>query len=324
MSPEPAFLAAQAPVAHAPAQRSHRFAFYLCVLLLPTLLAYLLPLVLLRMPGFETWGGSIYGPALDFTFHAPNQNSDVVIFGDSSALYGINPTLITRETGLRTINLPNTIGNFTVLDDLGLARYLRVNRPPRLIVLYFSAWDLDYHARHYTQVMEGEEMLFRNGAPSEIWAYARLHPTNTLLFPIEMYSATLKPAIMARLRHQDRVGAIRATMGHLDAQSFRAHVEDPCTILPDLIDRTGFNSAEILARRYATPQTRVLIFVAPIPACTNASQVLNRSWSALPSAPPSLMSPSLFMQDGFYTHLDPAAVPEASHALAQAIQSALR
>lgn len=324
MPPKPSFIAAESPAAHPASLRPPRFAFYLVVLLLPTFLAYLLPILLLRLPSFETWGGSIYGPALDFTFHAANQNADVVLFGDSSALYGINPTLITRETGLSTINLPNTIGNFTVLDDLGLTRYLRANRPPRLIVLYFSTWDLDYRSLHYAQVMEGEEMLFRNGTLPEIWAYARRHPTDTLLFPIEMYSAAPKPALMAHLRHEDRVAAISATMGHLDAQSFRAHVEDPCTILPELVGRTGFNSAQILARRYATSQTKILIFVAPIPACTNASQVLNRSWSALPGAPPNLMKPSFFMQDGYYTHLDPSGVPEASHALAQAIESTLR
>jgi hypothetical protein len=300
------------------------FAVYLLLLAAPALLLYLLPFALLRLPSFERWGGTMYGPALDFGFHAVNENADVVLFGDSSVLYNVNPRLVSEETGLKIINLPNTVGGLPVTDDLVLSRYLKSNRAPRLIVLYFSPWNLDYHSRHLTQSFEGEEMLFRNGSLDQIIAFVRRRPSEALLFPVRMFSAAPKASLMAQLRHEDRDADIRATMGHIDAQSFRPHLTAPCTLPPVLLASSGFESVQRLAQRYANAGTRVLIFVAPIPSCINAGEVLGRPFAALPGAPPRTIDPSLFLDDGFYTHLDPAAVPAVSRTLADAIQAFLR
>jgi hypothetical protein len=299
-----------------------RLARYLFWLLSPAAFLYVLPLLLVRVPSFERWGGSTYGPALDYGFRTAGQNADVVIFGDSSALHDINPAMVSRELGVKVLNLPNSAGSLPVTDDLVLGRYLASNRPPRLIVLFFAPWELDYRAQNYRLIFEGEEMLARYGSASEIWAFVRRHPSLALQFPIQLYSVAPRAALLPLLRHQDRVAAVKATMGHMDAQA-RRHLEAPCQLPAGLVADSKFDSVLALAAKYRSPETRVMIYLAPIPACTNAQNVVDRPYAELSAAPPREMSPEQFLDDRNFAHLDPRAVPVATEAFADALRAAL-
>src|ERR1700753_1737258 len=125
---------------------SDEFRHYLVWLAALPLLVYLIGFVLVRIPSYERWGGSSWGPILDYAFQAKGENADVVIFGDSSALFAVNPMQMSKQLGLKVINLPNTIGGLPVVGDMALGRYLAGSRPPKLIVFYFTAWDLDYES----------------------------------------------------------------------------------------------------------------------------------------------------------------------------------
>ena len=162
---------------------------YLLWLAAVPLFVYFFGFALVRMPGFERWGGSLYGPSLDFGFAASGVDADVVIFGDSSALYDLRPLEMSAALGIKAINIPNTLGSLPVTDDMALRHYLNTNKPPRLIVFYFSAWNLDY-SRHEDLhlIYEGEEMLARHGSVSQIFRFARRRPDGPLLFPLEMYA----------------------------------------------------------------------------------------------------------------------------------------
>ncbi|HEX9199693.1 MAG TPA: hypothetical protein VF865_09050 [Acidobacteriaceae bacterium] len=297
---------------------------YLLWLLAVPVFVYCFGFALVRMPGFERWGGSLYGPSLDFGFGASGVNADVVIFGDSSALYDLRPLEMSAALGVKTINLPNTAGSLAVTDDMALRDYLGRNTPPRLIVFYFSAWNLDYlRYEDMHLIYEGEEMLARHGSFSEILSFAKRHPDGPLLFPLEMYSVTPKAGVMAAVRRQDRVSAIAASMGHMDAASRGQHLDSSCVISSNLAGRLNMDSARSLALRYRSAQTAVLIFIAPVPECRNASQVAGRSYAAISAAPPKLMQASSFWDDGFYTHLDPSAISEATADLVEAVRPAL-
>jgi hypothetical protein len=295
---------------------------YLCWFAGTGAVYFLLPLVLLRLPSFERWGGTIYGPAMDFGYRTAGMNADVVLFGDSAVLYGVNPSLISRQLGLKVVNLPSTAGSLHVTDDLVLQRYLQNNRPPRLIVFYFPPWELDYHAEPSQALFEGEEMLLRHGTLRQIAAFTRKEPS-ILQFPLQFYVNSPKVALMAALRHQDRTTSIETTMGHMDTQVSRTHLTRPCMIPQRFVDPSGIASVEELAARYRSPARRILIFLAPIPACGNASELIGRTYDRVPAAPPREMSPELYLADPYYIHLDPSAVPAASKALAEAIRDDL-
>jgi hypothetical protein len=78
------------------------------------------------------YGAKLYG-----------ENCQVLIYGDSSAMVGIDPSIIRARTGLSTCNIaefqPMTRLNGTMLLDT----YLKHNAPPRFLVFFFAPEDLD-------------------------------------------------------------------------------------------------------------------------------------------------------------------------------------
>ena len=80
------------------------------------------------------------GSALEYGFTASGVNADIILFGESSAVMGIDPRLAARSLGMKVINIPNSLGSLNVTGDMALSHYLRVNRRPKLIVFYLGAW----------------------------------------------------------------------------------------------------------------------------------------------------------------------------------------
>jgi hypothetical protein len=122
-------------------EQLRRYVFWLLAF---TATIWLLPFIFVRLPGFLRWSGSNYGSMLEYSFASSNANADVVIFGDSSALFGIDPLQMSAKLGLKTINLPNTMSSLPVTDDMALRQYLAHSAPPRLIVFYFAPWNLNF------------------------------------------------------------------------------------------------------------------------------------------------------------------------------------
>ena len=285
---------------------------------------YLLPFALIRIPSFERWGGSSFGPALDYAWNLPSQNADVLLFGDSSAAVGIDPRQLSAELGLKAINLPNTGASLHVVGDASLRHYLATNRPPKLIVLYFAAWNLDYaHEPAGTRIYEGEEILARHGTLPAIARFVRDHPLDTLRFPLRFYLSNPPTALRTAARGEHPVEEIAATQGYSDPLARRPALPEPCDIPKELLRQVPRNTAQDLIRAYRTPQTRVLFVVAPMPACTNAGQLTARDYSSLPAAPIQLLPAADFKLDFAYVHLRPSAVPANTTHLAQLIRSAL-
>src|ERR1700761_2883798 len=155
--------------------RGAAFVRFLAWLLLPPLIVYLAGFALVCLPAYEQWSGSKWAPTLEYAFQTAGQNADVVIYGDSTALYGVDPLQMEKDLGLKVINLPNTMGSLPVVDDLSLKQYLAHNRPPKIIVFYMSSWNLNYMHPWGPRLFEGEEMLLRHGSWSQIFDYAVHH-----------------------------------------------------------------------------------------------------------------------------------------------------
>jgi hypothetical protein len=313
------------PAAGAATIAPRAFARYLRWLTLPVLAFYLLPFLLLRIPGFENWGGSTFGPALNFGFQSAGQNADIVIFGDSSASIGIDASQMTRELGLKTILLPNTGASLPVTNDLALHNYLQHNKPPRLIVFYFAAWDLDYAHGPIDGMYEGEEMLVANATPGQLVAFTRQHPIEILLFPFRFYGANPTAVAIAALKHQHRAAIVADALGHFDPMPNRSSMAaGPCIIANNFLKKTSDDTARRLIQTYASSRTKVLFYLAPIPTCTNAGYYIHRTYDTISAAPPLQMAPTQFKADGSYTHVVPAAVPQATEYLTNAVRMNLR
>ncbi len=297
---------------------------YLVALMVLPLALYLLPFVLVRLPDFEHWGGCLYGPLLDFGFASSGENADVVIFGDSSALFGIDPRQMSAALGRRVINLPNTIGSLPVTGDMALRHYLRSNRSPSLLVFYFAPWNLNYsHEETSGLIYEGEEMLARHGSAAEIFAFARTHPLDPVLFPFRFYGAVPRAAVLGAMGHRPGASMVAAAMGHVSTAPTVPVFGGSCRLPAELVREVGFDSAQALAAKYKSPETKIVFFIAPVPSCGNAAELTSRSYAILGAAPPKEMAAHVYKDDSFFIHLDPSAVPEATESLTAALRTAL-
>ena len=302
--------------------RSRYLRFFFWLLLIPAVL-YLTAIPLVRTAGYYRWAPSHYGPILDFAFNTQHQNADVVLFGDSSAFLGIDPRLVNRELNLKTLVLPNTVGSLPVLGATALDFYLAHNPRPRLIVLYFTAWDLDYAHSSEKHLYEGEELLLRHGTPAQIAAFTRQHPLEIAAFPWESYSS-LGPGVLKSLLHGvNREQQAAQALGHADDTEDYPPLAPDCTIPASDVAQQRTDTARALAAKYTSQGYTVAIYLAPIPACTNAPAFAGRTYNGLALAPPAILPAPDFLADGLYAHMEPASVPAASHLFAATLKSAM-
>ena len=293
---------------------------YLAVLLTLSLLVYLLPWTLLRLPSFERWGGSGYGPAMDYAFQTNGQNADIVLFGDSSEVLGIDPQKLSQQLGVKVVALPNTIGSLRLTGEMAMHHYLAHNLPPKLIVLYVAPWNLNYsHEESKFLLFEGEEMLFRHGSLSDIFSFLLTHPADTLLFPLRLYEVNPKVAMTTFLKHRHPSEVTAATRGHYDPLYMVPPFVGPCKLPKKMIEDESFDSAKSFIARYTTPSTRIMVYNAPIPNCSNAAILEKRSYAEVGAAPPKQMSPSDYKADEYFIHLEPSGVNQATAYLRDAI-----
>lgn len=284
---------------------------------------YLLPFFMARSGFYEKRNLSFYSRPLNYAFETPVKDADVLLFGDSTALFGIDPSQMGAALGVTALNLPNTHGSLVVDNDLPLRRYLAKNRPPRLIVFYFAPWDFDYgHVNlDAIHIFEGEELLARQGTFREIFAFVRKKPVEGFLFPLRFYADSLQ-FLSHRISHEGQEETLARTHGYVDNVDVTTLAE-PCTFPPLLLDNIRFSWVKDLAEKYRTPQTDVMFFVAPVPSCTNVDEVLHHDYAQLPAAPPAQMAPKDFVHDVRYIHPHMNTVPVLTGRLIDAVRPRL-
>jgi hypothetical protein len=314
------FLTAPVPHSESPASARPYVRFFFWLFLIPAIL-YLSAIPLVRMKSYERWGPSHWGPVLDFAWNTQGINADMVIFGDSSAFLGVDPRLVDQQLHIKTVVLPNTVGSLPVTGDQALAYYLAHNSRPRLIVLYFTAWDLNYGATTDTRLFEGEEMLLRHDTPGQIAHFAIKHPLELPAFPLRNYSS-VGPSILTKFLHGDnREAETAAALGHVDDQENYPPVNPDCQLPARFLREDKDNSVRALAQRYRAEGFNVVVYLAPMPDCSNAARFAQQTYGGLAVAPPATLPTTFFKQDGFYAHIIPEFVPAASRLFANTIQA---
>jgi hypothetical protein len=294
---------------------------FLLVIGLIILVAYLAPFAMVRAPFYDQKLGDFWGPVLEYGFGGRPVDADVVVFGDSSAIFGFSPREVEEATGLKVVNLPNTLGSLPVTKDYALQRYLQHNKPPKLIVFYFSAWLLNYsHDPENGFVFEGEEMLMRHGNWSQIASYLKRNPENVLEFPLRFYSTVPSSVLHSMMLHRPGVDTVAAAHGHVDHDNSVGAMRDGCILPSALVTPRASGSAEELLQKYRSGKTQTVLYIAPIPACAGSAALLSRSYLNGLVRPPGSLPPNYFVDDGFYAHERPEALAQSTHLLMEALR----
>lgn len=273
--------------------------------------------------GFERWDPTQWGATLEFPFAANAPNADVVIFGDSSAFLGIDPRILNARLGIRSVVLPGTVGSLPVIGDLPLRSYLAHHPRPALLVLYLSPWNLDFDHMAPARLFEGQEMLFRHGTAGEILRYNLRHPMEFIVFPLRLYSTFGSRMIKAMLHGKSREVDTAARLGHAPYTERFGPLDNLCELPSGYLKSAGMQTVEAMRARYAAQGIPVMVYMAPVPRCANASAFLQRSYGALNAEAPALLPPTLFADDTFYAHIRPAEVMISTDDFAAALKRRL-
>ena len=106
----------------------------------------IIPLAAMLLFGFWTAASSSFLSTLadpylqisDYAYTQKDVDCQVVIYGDSTALTGVNPLIIEQYTHLKTCNISVTMAAFVMNGTLAFDRYLAQNRRPKYVIFQLA------------------------------------------------------------------------------------------------------------------------------------------------------------------------------------------
>jgi hypothetical protein len=133
---------------------------------------------------FLRHGASVWVQSNDAVFSMRNRDCDVLVFGDSTAMTGINPDVVERNTGLKTCNISVTNSVLAVTHNLTLNRYLAQNAKPRVLLIQLSPDGFEPESNSWgaTVYPEGLLELLRHATPAESRLVLLTHPQQAIAF----------------------------------------------------------------------------------------------------------------------------------------------
>jgi hypothetical protein len=133
---------------------------------------------------FLRHGASVWVQSNDAIFNMRDRDCDVLVFGDSTAMTGINPDVVERNTGFKTCNISVTNSVLAVTHNLTLNRYLANNARPRVLLIQLSpdGFEPEGSAWDRTVYPEGLLELLRHGTPAESRGVLLSHPQQAIAF----------------------------------------------------------------------------------------------------------------------------------------------
>jgi hypothetical protein len=222
-------------------------------------------------------GASVWVRSNDAVFDMHDRACDVVIYGDSTAMTGIDPDLVESNTGFRTCNIAVTNAVLAVTNNLTLDYFLAHNAKPRVILVQLSpdGFQLENHAWRQTIYAEGLLELLRHGHRGEARSVLLSHPQESISFAGYAAGFTAWYGIKnvwfhaTHLRPEEDTVTVRN--GFFTPPS---PARTSCTPAASVVSMTDPHLADFsrslvadYKNSYAGRAGIVLVNVAPIPAC---------------------------------------------------------
>lgn len=222
----------------------------------------------------------------DQIFQAHGVECDVVVYGDSSAITGIDPAVIQRKTGLRTCNIAQTKAALVVLGTSALDRFLHNNPRPRYLILQFTG--ADFYQPHSwldtNSYMEGVVALLRFYPAAQFVHGLLRHPE---VFTGMMHYAYITGPLNMLRNHLSPHGA-PPDPSLLDVHFIRPEPSmTNCTQAEDIdpiFHKPDPQYVRNLRRHYSGMADHLLIDAAPLSECDSRYDYLRKHLSGLDNA----------------------------------------
>jgi hypothetical protein len=251
---------ARPPVALA---QRRRLVLYLLLPIASPFLLLAAALLILPSQWFALRSQNAYLINLAYGATLHGEDCQVLVYGDSSAMVGIDPSIIRTRTGLSTCNIaefqPMTALNGTVILDT----YLDHNKPPRFLVFLFAPENLDPQSQRHNGPFEA--IVYRMRQP---------HRLASLFFLASHHPEELVGWVESGLRFT--LVHLFSKSASIDVQHLRARTHGQF-----LINAPTLTTCEDLRRdsppdetwvaglrsKYGRGGTSVLVDATPVPDC---------------------------------------------------------
>lgn len=281
--------------------------YTLFVVLLP-ILAIPLCIRLGMSDYFLHHGASVWVRSNDSIYNLRNRECDVLVYGDSTAMTGINPDLLNHYTGFRTCNIAVTNAVLAVTGNLTLDHYLEQNARPKMLIIQLSPDDFQRSNRVWDHTIYAEGLLeqLRHGSPAESRHLLRTHPHEAIAFAgyAAGYTAyfALKDAWFHATHRRLNEDTVKVRNGFFTPPSpARTRCERSDSLPADTSAGFARSLAAQYQQTYSSHGSVVLVDVAPIPSCDDQLAAYTRELDGVTSNHLQALPIGLFNDGRHYT-----------------------
>lgn len=191
--------------------RKLQFGLYLLVVLLLPLVVFLSIFVVARTDLFIRTSRRQFWHAMEYQFADRPQPCDVLIFGDSTGLMGVDPRIIQARTGLSSCNIAIPYLGLATTGNLTLDHYLAHHPPPRFLVI-------ELHPSHLrpptlddeSGIIDGFLLADRKLPPLAAANFFLHHPKDSFYFAAQLW--------------KELIGFTPSTSPDMSEQSYRTDI----------------------------------------------------------------------------------------------------
>jgi hypothetical protein len=282
------------------------FLYCLIIVLLP-ILAVPTFIALGKSDFFLHHGASVWVQSNDAVFDMRDRNCDVLVFGDSTAMTGIDPEVVDRATGFHTCNIAVTNAVLAVTGNLTLDHFLQQNARPKMLIVQLSPDDFQRDARAWSHTIYAEGLLelLRHGTPTEGRRVLLSHPHEAISFAgyaagFSAYYAIKD--IWYRTTHiRPEEDQVRVRNGFFTPPSPARTYCDASAKLHDANDEFARGLTDDYRANYGKLSSVVLVDVAPIPSCDENLDVYSSELNGITSNTLQSLPIGLFNDGRHYT-----------------------
>lgn len=236
-----------------------------------------------------------------YKYFVKNQKAEILLVGDSSLLYGVEPDVV-EKVSHRSVYNYGIVGPVFAFDpEQVIDHYLARNERPKAIVVYISPWDqVEPGAIHDEIWFPAGLAALQHGTAKEVFAVLRARPSALVeLPPIILRSIGFSRTPNVVLRE-----AMEAAGGHFDYPATltdvnraigRCPYSDSDARVPDTA-RTRSTLAALKARM-AARGIPLYVYAAPFARCGANVAAIEQAYRGVSDNAPTPLPDALFSSD---------------------------